>query len=752
MKMSRFLCVSALVVTPWYSFAQEATTEPVYNLEEIIVTAQRREQALQDVPISVAVVTDEQLRERSENEVSDLAKMVPGFSFADSSSDDGKSIAIRGVGTRTFSRGVEQSVGTVVDGVVASSVATSLLDLSDVARVEVLRGPQGMLFGKNASAGLLNITTNAPTEEFSASLGASYAEENEVKLNGHVSGALGSNRLLGRLAMYSSSRDPMLENIHPAGNDYNDRDEWGLRGKLLYHASDELDFLLSYVHSERDHSCCTSVPAVVMPGSRADRLGTPSGPENDKINENDDSTGTTELDVYSLEVNYAVGDHTLTSITAYTESLIESNFLGIGSPVSFLPLNQGTSEIEQFTQELRLTSPSDQVVSYVAGLYYYNREEARELNRIIDYVGLEVPALGIPLPGIAGTSLTNNFTVENESYSAFAQLTWNINETSRLSLGARYNSEDVALQQTIGFIPNVGPLFSPEATPGSITASATDDAMSWRLIGEKDLSDEFMLYASASKGYKGPGANTLPSGVGASQPIVRPEIPTSYELGIKSQWLDNRVRFNAAAFYTTFEDFHATASDGKTPPTFFLANAGELETQGFELEFDARLTERLSVWGSLAYIDAIYSDYKNTACYTGQTAAEGCVNGVQDLTGAPLPNVAELSYSASARYDMPLESMPFDAFLMGSYFWQDEVQYNNANNPNTIGDAYGIADLTLGVASRDGRYSAQLYVKNVFDEYYVTSVQDGVTIGIPVLHSLDYTYTRRFGVSVQIQF
>lgn len=712
-------------------------------LEEVVVTAQKREQSMQDVPISVAAVSGAELESRSINEISDLSKVVAGFSFGEGTSDAGRNILVRGVGTQTFSRGVEQSVGTVVDGVVASSVASSLLDMSDVARVEVLRGPQGMLFGKNASAGMLNIVTRNPTEEFTVGIGASYADENETKLNGYVSGPVFGDSVLGRLSLYSNQRDGIVENEFPGGDDYNDRDEWGGRGKLQIRATDNLDIMLSLVHAEREHTCCASPFTAVAPGSVADIEGVPFGPENDKISENDPSPGRTKLDQYSAEINYQLGTSTLTSISAWTESEVYADYRGVGLPRTLLPSNEGDAEIEQFTQELRLTSPGGETIDYVAGLYYFNKEQNRDFTRILDLYGLGA----VPVPGLATISLINNFTFSNESYAAFGQATWNASDTFRLSLGLRYNHEEVEIDQTIDALPGT----IPEAVPGRSQARRTDEDLSYRLIAEFDIAEDAMIYASAARGYKGPGANTLPSGTSASKPIIDPEIPYAYELGIKSQWLDNRLRLNAAVFHTTFKDFQTSVSDGEVPPTFFLDNAGELETQGLELELSAQLTENLGLMGSMAWIQAEFTDYDGAACYPQQTEAEGCVNGIQDLSGKDMPNSPDFTSSLTARYFIPLESLPFDGFVQGSWFYQDEVQYDTRNGPGSIGDSYNTIDAAAGVEARDGRYTVQVFVKNLTDEFYVTGQSGPSAVG-GGSHFLAYEYQRRVGISAQLNF
>ena len=318
-----------------------------------------------------------------------------------------------------------------------------------------------------------------------------------------------------------------------------------------------------------------------------------------------------------------------------------------------------------------------------------------------------------------------------------------------MSLGARYNDEALSIDQTVGSFPGT----IAEAPAGEISDDTDDQEWSGRIIGELDVTPTAMMYASIARGYKGPGSNSLPSGPSSGEVFVDPEIPTNYELGIKSEWLDNRLRVNGAIYYTQFEDFQASAQvPDAFPPLFFLTNAGELETEGVEIEMNAQVLENLSVRASVAYTDAIFSDWTDAPCYSGQTEALGCIDGIQDLSGADMPNSPDWAFNVGANYFLPIPSQPFNGFVRGNYFWQDDVQYDTTNNPLHIGDAYGTLDLYLGVADDSGRYTAQFFVLNAFDEYYVSSISGQQVVGVEAAHGLAYAYKRRLGVSLRVDF
>jgi iron complex outermembrane receptor protein len=716
------------------------------QLEEVLVTAQKREQSLQDVAVSVAVVSGEELARRNKTQIAELTKLVPGFTFGQGTSDAGRNIFVRGIGTQSFSRSVEQSVGTIVDNVVAASLAGSLLDFSDVARIELLRGPQGMLFGKNASAGLLSITTNNPTPEFSAGFGSRYGSENLLNLNGYLSGPIIEDTLLGRIAAFSNTRDEILENNYPGGDDMNDRDDSGYRAKLKWLATDELDIMLTYNHVERDQTCCIGPLRDVTPGSVADREGGPSGKDATSILDNDKSVGETEADIVILDVNYNLGEFLLTSISSYSEEDVYGAARGDLYTRTALPLNDSDGHYEQFTQELRLTSPADQLISYVAGLYYFDWDLDRTFTRIIDVYGVDQ----CPVPDCAFITLTNDHTNTSKSFAAFGQATWNITDTTRLSAGVRYNDDEISIDQTVGSLPDT----TPEAEPGSIKAETSEQEWSGKLIGELDITPEAMVYASVARGYKGPGSNSLPSGPTSGEDVfVDPEIPTNYEIGIKSQWWDNRVRFNAAIYYTEFEDFQASAQvPNAFPPQFFLVNAGELETEGVEIELTAQVLENMVVHTSIAYTDAIFSDWEDAPCYSLQTEEEGCIDGVQDLTDADMPISPDWAYTVIADYYIPVPSQPFTAFVSGTYFWQDEIMYDTTNNPLHEGESYGTFDFAAGIAADDGRYTLQVFVMNAFDNYHVSSLSGQSVVGILTGQGLPYEHKRRYGVSLTMDF
>ena len=735
--------------------AQQVAGDGRQVLEEIVVTAQKREQSLQDVPLSVTAISGERLASLQRNEIADLAKLIPGVTFKGGATDNGRSLQVRGIGTTSFSRAVEQSVGMMIDGVVTSSLATMFLDMNDVQRIEVLRGPQGMLFGKNSSAGLISIVTNDPTEEPEWGLTAGYADENEQKYSAYFSGPI-SEQLFGRLAVSSSTRDPYIKNTNPGGSDYNDRDEQAVNLKILYRPNDDLDVQFGYKLLKRGNlNGGAIIPQFYLPpfdavnAAAAAAVGgyMPEGEENDKVFAYHDSEAKTDQDLFSLEIDYAFGDYTISSITSLTQADILGNARGFSSARDFIPNNRSFGQREQTTQEIRLHSPLDTDWTYVVGLYYYKNELDRNFDRVIN-----LRLVGRPF--VLSLQVPHN-QVENESYAVFGQTTWSVSDRFRLSFGGRYTSEDISAEQVVTFSnPDqiYGVFAVPEAAPGVVDESHQESNFSGRVIAEYDLIGDALLFGSVARGFKGPGVNTLSSAPSAASVIVDPEIPTNFEVGIKSEWLDGRLQVNATAFYTSFEDFQASliTLDGVTP-AFYLDNAGELQTQGLELEVTALPSDNLLVSFNLTAVDAVFEEYVGAECYGGQTEAQGCFGGQQDLSGKDMPYSPDLSYNLFARYDFELPSMPFDAYVHAMWYWQDEAIYNTNNDPGTLVDSYGVLDLGLGLESDDGRYELQFWVKNATDEFHISDfIAPSGLLGTGPSHNLQYTYTRRMGVTLSV--
>ncbi len=741
--------------------AAEAQTPAPSATEEIVVTAQKREERLRDVPLAVSAVTGTALQSQQITTATDLRLISPSLNFTPSANARGEGFAIRGVGTAIFSDTVEQSVGVVVDGVVLGRSGQATGDLLDLERVEVLRGPQGMLFGKNASAGLISITTRRPQlGATTLDLNASYATLNELKLSAIANVPLGETVAL-RVAVGGQTADGTIYN-RQLRTDVNNRNEQNARGKLLFQPNVELSIVLSGDWQQRRSRCCAwtaqSAPAGTTFGALNAAAGIVPAVGNREIAagvpffQNVDAWGV------SGQLDYDFGFATLTSITAFRRWKNTDNNDPDLLPANILDVNTGTSKLRQFSQELRLTSPSGPV-EWVAGLFYYNQNNVTDSN--------QTGTLGaVVLPSLLGTTLFTDTT--NVSKAAFGQITVRPVAGLKLIAGARYTDEKIDLTlrqaQAPGTVATI-----PGRFTGTITGSTGATNLSYRLTAQVDVAPTLMVYATYARGFKGPGINTLGVTTSVTE-VIQPEIPTTYELGARGAWLNGRVSFAIAAYRTDYTNFQAQVFDqGVTPGRFRVTNAGKLKTQGIEAELSVRPATGLTLSFNGSYLDATYADFQNIACYTGQpilpfgtvrTSDRQCIRvsaaagatAVTNGTGNRLGNAPQLTFSLFGRYEVPLGDLK--GFVQGNYQFRDKVNFSAAGDPNLVQDSFGIVNGSIGLTGADSQWTATVFVKNLFDKFYATNIISQPVLNAPGVYSQFYTPDARriIGVSLGLKF
>lgn len=700
---------------------------------EIVVTATRRSERLQDVPLSIQAVTGATLESRQISGFTDLQRISPGLTFNQASSPRSSGTIIRGVGTNTFSDAVEGAVGINIDGVVIGRQGAGFSDFADIERIEVLRGPQGITFGKNASAGLISIITKRPTDRFSANAFLSYGSDNEIKANGSVSGPLVGDTVLARLTGFISKRDGIIRNVND-GRDLNDIDDWGVRGKIEFRLSDDLNLLLSGDWSERQPDCCTWTTRAY--GSSAalraaeTAVGIVAGPDNRETTLGGRQFTRQESRGVSGEINWTPGDYTLTSITAYRRWNAIDNNDADRTPLPILDINQGDVSQRQFTQEVRLASPSGRPLEYVVGLFYFDQ-------RIVNN-SIQQGTFGVALP--TGVSLTRRqFTrVDTLNYAAFGQGSLEIVPGLKLLAGARWTHERIGIDFVRDNLPGtlvLTPAYScTRATPATCgptgpqpgVPQSSDNSWSWRAGLQYQPTRNLNVFATVTRGYKGAAFNSQID-VSLLQ-RVRPEVPTSYEAGFKSTLINGAVTFNATLFKTDFNDFQAeavTINPVSNLLTFTIVNAGRLTTKGLELELGLRPTRGLTFDFNLAYTDARFRTFLQGPCYTGQTAAQGCVTQgaqrFQDLSGAPLPNSPDYILSSSVRYEWAVAGQ-WKAFAGGSIFLRSATLTALSQDPKSRQRGYELVDASVGLTDPSGRFTLSLFAKNAFNTKYVETI------------------------------
>ena len=717
-----------------YTTLSEASDHLV--LEEVLVVATRREASVQDVSVAVTALPESILEQALVMSSEDLVALVPSLSLQKGSNPRSSSFNIRGIGTQSFSSAIEPSVSTIVDGVVMGRSGQSFMQLLDVARVEVLRGPQGTLFGKNASGGVVHIISKDPTEEFEGEVLGTASEDEAYRVGATVSGGL-TDGLAGRLSVNASHVDGWIDNFYD-GSDRNKSDDWSVRGKLLWDATDELTLRWSSDYSDKDCKCSQATIRSMDPDPDilAEIHPVIPGDKNTDVNTNGDLSLEVKSYGHALQFDGQLGDYTLTSITAlrkWKEDFDQDVDQRPTDPWNFDQI--GTEDQKQFTQELRLASPLDELFNYVVGAFYFKQEVDRTFERTLGFS-----------PASVSTTFSD-FTVDTENYALFGEVTFNLNEYWRLIVGARYTADDVSYDH------ERYSTFNPEKA--HLSDDTDKDDLSGKLAVEWDFNEESLAYLSYQQGYKGPGFGLTANTTELAEP-VDPETVDAVELGLKSTLWDGRMVLNAALFYAEYQDWQAEAfvTDDDGLSTLETTNAGKVSTTGLEFDVTALLSENLSLFGGLTLIDTEIEKFKNGPCSLGQQYRGECPEGQQDLSGGDLPGSPDWKLNLMLNYTIPTESLGFDWMLVANFAAQDDIQYSVTQDHYTKQDGYEVLDLSGGLHDKGGRYSATLFVKNVLDEHYVLGIGATTALFLPngYLQQVPRTYQRTVGLDLRYRW
>jgi len=740
LKTALALGASMAALSAGQAFAQQAKPDEAMMITEVVVTAQKREEKLQEVPVAVSVVSETDLQRRNIGNIDQLKLVVPSFEATSFG------VSVRGVGTSTFSTSIEPTVSTVLDGVVLGRPEMALGSFYDVARVEILRGPQGMLFGKNASAGLVSITTNAPKlgrVEGIANL--NIGQDGYNKSDATVNLPLGDKAAL-RVGGFVNKADGVLHNLKD-GRRFNGNDEWGGRAKLLWRPTDTVDVLITADYAKQDQSITWSPyklnPTGVM-GLTLGACGVKASPDNTNLCIDGAQYKDRENYGFSAQVDWSLpGGLTLTSITAGRRDFDFSNGDSDSLPVNILNNNISNQDLRQVSQELRLASPTGEKLEYVAGLYYYRQKT----NQVTDQTG----TFGVsPVPIINSTI---NSLVDTESYAAFGQASYHVTDKLSLIGGARLTRDKVSLdfhQFTRAGFFGINPTVRFDDT-------AKKTNLSWKVGAQYHFAERTMGYLTVSRGYKGPGFNQTGVSSATVSQKVGPEIPTSYEAGVKTTLLGGLAVLNLAAFSTKFEDYQAQTVDFTlTPPAFRTINAGDLKTKGFEGDLTAILAPGLLVTASAAYIDAKYGKFAPISC-DPVTTPSGCVllaPGLYgfDASGKSLSGSSKWKTSLAAVYERSIgHGLQLNA--SADYGWRDGYNASATGDPNTAIKSYGILGGTIGIGAENDRWKLAVWGKNLTDKRFPSAL-----FTTPFGGKGDYSQVltgdafRRYGVTLNVRY
>lgn len=469
-------------------------------------------------------------------------------------------------------------------------------------------------------------------------------------------------------------------------------------------------------------------------GFAAALVGVTPGPDNTNVRINDESVNDSKQFLVGAKWDFDLDFATLSSITSYQmwEYYTENDQDYGPAPTIF---QYSPLDARQFTQELRLTSPTTGRFDYMLGLYYANGRSDRDFNR--DIVGRGPP------PANWDSKATT------ESMAAFAQLGYDITPNTLVTAGARLNHENISVR------------FEDQlTTPSSLfVGSADETAFTWKLALQQFFGDGLMAFGSVSTGYKGQ-AYDISSGFNqrrANNPI-KSEDSINYEIGLKGQAFDDALQFQLVGFWTDYENYQAQGINNDVDPAQFeVTNVGKLRTRGIEFDGQLNPTDNLTLFGSAAYVDAKIREFPGANCYPRQTVAEGCVivGGLpsQDLAGKPLNNSPEFKFNLGFNFEQPVSS-GLELFLSGNYSWQSEVNFDLTQNPRLTQDAYGIANASIGIQDPDNNWRVTLFVNNLFDQNYVTRIIDDTSRNQPfiLLQQATRNADRYFGARVRFGF
>ena len=772
---------------------------------DIVVTARRRAETVQTVPIAMSVIGGTALAETGAYNVSRLTQLQPTLQFY-STNPRNSAANIRGLGAPfgLTNDGIEQGVGIYVDQVYYSRIASATFDFTDTERIEVLRGPQGTLYGKNTTAGAINIYTRKPSFTPEARIELTTGNYQFVQAKASVSGPLVPDKLAIRLSAAVTERDGTIHNV-ATGKNLNAQDNKSVRGQLYWKPTETLDLALSGDYGQQNPDCCvqyyartgaTQRPLTRQYAALAAAQGyvVPSTDSFDRVTDVDTPLrAKQELGGASLLANWDLGAATITSVSAWRfwhwDPSNDRDFIGL--PITTVSANP--SQQTQYSQELRIASNGTHTVDYVLGAFYFYQT--------IDTQGLQVqgPAASAFLlnptsansknPAVLnGLTSRNTIGFTNTSAALFGKLTWHVTDRLQIAPGLRlnYDKKDGDYVSTVttgaGAALNCSVAAQGASTvvrdqcgvlaPQSYQPSFDNWNLSGDITAAYTVTSDVHAYATYARSYKSGGINLSGLPLDATNtPIlnaatVKPEKVNHFELGLKTQLLDRRLTLNLAGFWTEISDYQATVTNGQLGVLRgYLANAGKVRTRGLEFDSAFRPSSRFSVYANGAYTDAKYVKFVDAPCppeLSGGTTATatnpatpagtGTVSPANcDISGQRLPGVSKWAFSYGAEYDLPARIAGLDGQVYLGYdgSYRSTFSSNPSRSAYTDINGYALSNFRLGFKAKDS-WNVFGWVRNAFDRNYyeVLALQSGST-GLVVGQPGD---PRTYGLTVSRSF
>ena len=732
-------------------------------LEEVVVTAQKRESSLQDTPVAVTALTSDALADRNVSDISEVAQFAPSLVFDTTSPISGLSsgsvVFIRGIGNTDFSLTTDPGVGPYVAGVYMSRSVVGVLDVLAVERIEVLRGPQGTMFGRNTIGGAINVTSRAPGETLAGSVSLTAGAYDRLDLRGTIDVPLGDS-VRSTLAVSSKTRDGFVDRVL-VGDELGDQDRQSARLGLWYEPSDVFDLKVSVDYSTIDEASAGSTLAAFTPGAGTvgyglARFGDIGAGLADLARyvtdgEDDRSFGTgvsgTDLDIFgaSLIATWQLGEFELKYTGALRDTQGEFYRDPDNSPNAITETLNSDYEHEQLSHELQVTGDLfDGRLSLIGGLFFLE-EEGKDVVRVP--VFLPDPTVTVGFPAVIG----NFAEVDNSSNAAYLQATWRLGDRWAVTAGARHtrDEKDFTFTQYIGAdLAGNGLPFFPGAvnelgvfTPGLLPligngSGRVDDAFeetTFKLGVEAHLLDDLLGYYTFSQGFKSGGfvlryVESVPT-----PRVFEPETLDTHELGVKWQGLDDRVRVNAAVYWSDYDEVQVTFFDNLGGP--ITANAGQVDIFGAEFELAAVFEGGWSLDLGAGYTDA---EYQSINPITGLSLAID--------QSAALVNTPELTVNLGIEY---AREVSFGGWALRlDYAYTDDIFNDSQNSPFLFQDAYDVLAASIRISMNNG-LQLTVFGKNLTDERFIVSGDSNFGLGF---HEANYNRPREWGVTVAYDF
>jgi iron complex outermembrane receptor protein len=758
------IAVSAVVV-PQAASAEEAASPAdaaavAADIGEITETARYRTESAQDVPIAISAISSRQLEAQGVSSLKQVVQQLPSLNIQGFSGRN-QTITIRGIGTNAggTNDGLEQGVGLYVDGVYRPRTGSVITDLIDIESIQVLRGPQGTLFGKNTVAGAIDITTREPQFQQEARAELSYGNYNQVRGYFAYNGVV-SDDLAFRVSYLRNRRDGLIYNTTQREH-WDNLDNHAARFDLLYKPSADfkLRLIADYSIQKGDvgfTSIAGVLPTTLANGAqvrgfyrRAADVGYTPGTVNAFDRKTDiDSSQYDEMPSWGVQAraDWDVGPLTLTSITAYRNWKWVPNYDGDQFGANIITNSVVATKQQQFSQELRAASKGGETIDYTAGLYFFWQEADDD---VINRYGRDAttwlttantPTASVStLPSAVFDGLTsyNHVLPATHSYAAYGQATWNISPSLRLTGGLRYTYEhktgiyeayatgdyaalssfDPAIQSTVAV------LRAAYAPAGAYTASDNTSNVSGTAIAAYDLSSDVHTYASYSRGYKSPGINLVRQSLGVDI-FVRPEKVDNYELGIKTRLLGGKAEFNLALFWADVSNYQANfVNYAVTPAVGYISNVGKLRSRGVEVDARAQPFDGLNIGVAGTYNDAEYRSYRNAPSQFLYSYLSS-----MDLSGRRASGAPRLALTGNAEYLHSVGNV--DAFAGGDISYRSGFYAAVNLDPFTWVRGYTLVGLHGGVRDPDDRWEASLWVRNLFNKNYFNTLSVSASNGI----------------------